>query len=133
MVSATVQWLQCIMHGLNLATEKSCCFERIGPSIRSVSTFCRGVKHTWLVNYMKYVQQPEKMPASVAPSLAQKIRAAHEKLIRSCTFDVCTPTEPDAIGEPLIKLRHGLAHTKVNYHPYKTSTRVGLHRGYARG
>ena len=44
---------------LNLTLEKSVCFEHVGASVRSISSFCRGGnKHSTLVLHMMRIQKP---------------------------------------------------------------------------
>ena len=71
-----VQWLQCILHALNLALEKSVCFKKIGKEIRSVASFCHGGRHETLVNAMLWIQDPSLIPPSISASLRAKYVAA---------------------------------------------------------
>ena len=58
-VAPDAAWRHCATHGLNLTLEKSVCFEHVGASVRSISSFCRGGnKHSTLVLHMMRIQKP---------------------------------------------------------------------------
>jgi hypothetical protein len=97
----------CGAHGGNLSLKRSNGFDRVGASVRMLSSFCRaGNKHTMLVMHMKCIQQPELYDGS-DERLRIIYRDAHSDVKRRGLFHTDLggrEASPAAVGEQMERL-----------------------------
>jgi DNA polymerase III epsilon subunit-like protein len=101
-VAPDASYTHCGAHGGNLALKRSVGFDRVGASVRSLSSFCRGGnKHTMLVQDMKCIQQPELYTGN-DERLRTIYRDAHEDVKRRGLFHTdlggCEAAPIEALG-----------------------------------
>ena len=85
-VAPDSSYTHCGAHGGNLSLKRSVGFDRVGASVRTLSSFCRaGNKHTMLVQHMKCIQQPALYTGN-DERLWTMYRDAHEDVKRRGLF-----------------------------------------------
>jgi len=104
----SASWRHCCAHCLNLALEKSRCFERVGALVRQISSFLRcGNRHKALVHHMKCIQRPELASEDCSEKLRAMYVDAHREVARHGQFQAALggcDADVHALGERIAEV-----------------------------